>query len=97
MTRTADIGEKARKHRQDIDNWKGRFSSHFSRGDGPPILSAMLEQLRFFDSITNAEEMARHNYAVELLRWTKVIEVNESGEVTNAHSLVQGMLNERTE
>ena len=72
-----------------------KFRSLFGSAPGMEVLAHLLDMLRFFEPIEDDGDIARHNLAIELLRWTKVITRNKPGAVSNVEQLTKQLMIER--
>jgi len=50
-----------------LEEWKKRYHNLFSTAHGKAVLSDMLEELSFFNTVENEEDRIKSNYAKRLL------------------------------
>ena len=78
---------------KDVKRRRALFHETLARRDGPAVLADMLVMLGFFEPIENQDDVSRHNHAIELLTWCKVIRTDKNSECCiNVKSLTNALL-----
>ena len=78
--------------RKEIEAVEAQFSSLFASRPGSEVFAHLMDMLGLFEPIESDDDVTRHNVAIELLRWAKVIRPDERNRTSNIARLVGSLL-----